>query len=84
LLTITFLQLKMLGKWTKVGLGLVAGAAVGIAGPIIVVGGLGVAGFTTAGVAVGSFAAAAQPAAVAAGSLFAGKLCILTRFYIKT
>ena len=58
--------------WQK---GVCIGAAVGVAAPFAIVGGLAVAGFGAGGVVAGSAAAGAQAAIgnVAAGSLFASK-----------
>ena len=53
------------------------GAAVGVAAPVVVLGGLALTGFGAGGVVAGSVAAAIQSSigSVAAGSLFASMYC---------
>ena len=65
-------EIKNMKTWQK---GVCIGAAVGVAAPFAIVGGLAVAGFGAGGVVAGSAAAGAQAAIgnVAAGSLFASK-----------
>ena len=59
----------------KAAIGIGVGAAVGVAAPLAVVGGLAVTGFGAGGVVAGSIAAGIQSSigSVAAGSLFASK-----------
>ena len=59
----------------KVAIGVGVGAAVGVAAPVAVLGGLALTGFGAGGVVAGSVAAGIQSSigSVAAGSLFASK-----------
>ena len=59
----------------KVAIGVGVGAAVGLAAPVVVLGGLAATGFGAGGVVAGSVAAGIQSSigSVAAGSLFASK-----------
>ena len=59
----------------KVAIGVGVGAAVGVAAPVVVLGGLAATGFGAGGVVAGSVAAGIQSSigSVAAGSLFASK-----------
>ena len=72
------IEIRDMKTWQK---GVCIGAAVGVAAPFAIVGGLAVAGFGAGGVVAGSAAAGAQAAIgnVAAGSLFASK----SQFYIQ-
>ena len=55
----------------NVAIGVGVGAAVGVAAPVVVLGGLAATGFGAGGVLAGSVAAGIQSSSVAAGSLFA-------------
>ena len=61
---------------TNAAIGVGVGAAVGIAAPVVVLGGLAVMGFGAVGVGAGTFAAGMQSSSVAAGSLFASMFII--------
>ena len=74
----------------KVAIGVGVGAAVGVAAPVAVLGGLALTGFGAGGVVAGSVAAGIQSyiGSVAAGSLFASKLIINSiqnfEFYLES
>ena len=61
----------------NVAIGVGVGAAVGVAAPVLVLGGLAATGFGAGGVVAGSVAAGIQSSigSVAAGSLFASMYC---------
>ena len=69
----------------KVAIGVGVGAAVGVATPVVVVGGLALTGFGAGGVVAGSVAAGIQSSigSVAAGSLFASMYCYENLTLIK-
>jgi hypothetical protein len=61
----------------NVAIGVGVGAAVGVAAPVVVLGGLAATGFGAGGVVAGSVAAGVQSSigSVAVGSLFASMYC---------